>query len=360
MSKRDYYDVLGLQKSASKQDIKKAYRKLAKEYHPDRNKASDAEQKFKEVQEAYEVLSDDQKRSAYDQYGFAGTQGFDGGGFNAGGADFSSAFGDVGGIEDLLQGMFGGNFGGFGGSRRRKKSGSDLELTLKLSFMDAVFGGEKQVNYKRFQACDHCDGTGSEDKKLDTCTTCGGNGQVTRVQQTMFGAMQMVTTCPTCRGAGQSPKNLCTICKGSGRTKQDDSFEIKIPAGIPDNVTLRFSGKGDAGEHQHAAGDLFVTIEIEPHDYFERRGNDIYVEKHISVVSAVLGDEVDVPTVHGDVTMKIPSGTQSEKVLKLKNKGGPRFKGNGNGDEYVRIIVDIPTKLNRQQKNLWKELQNLE
>lgn len=361
MAKRDYYEVLGLSKNASKQDIKRAFRKLAKEFHPDRNKEANAEEKFKEVQEAYEVLSDDQKRSAYDQYGFAGTQGFSGGGFSNAGmggmGGFSESFGDFGNLEDLLQGMFGGSFGGFGSTRRqRRNAGSDLEVTMKLDFMDAVFGGEKEIIYKRFKACTHCAATGSEDKKLNTCSTCNGSGQVARVQQTMFGAMQMVTTCSSCHGSGRIPSQVCSVCKGSGRTRQEDTLSIKIPAGIPDNVTLRFENRGDEGEFQSGAGDLFVTIEVEPHEIFERRGNDIYIDKKISVVSAVLGDEILVPTVHGDVKLKIPSGTQSEKVLRLKGKGGPRFRGNGNGDEYVRIIVEIPDRLTKEQRTLWEKL----
>lgn len=365
MAKQDYYEVLGINKSASKQDIKKAYRKLAKEYHPDRNKEAGAEEKFKEVQEAYDVLSDEQKRGAYDQYGHAGTQGFGGGGF-AGGqggfSDFSDAFGDVGGIEDLLQGMFGGGVGGFGrsaGGRRRQSTGSDLEVTVQVPFMDAVFGTEKSIKYERYITCRTCDGTGSENKKTKVCPTCKGTGQTTRVQQTMFGTMQMVTTCPTCHGTGQVPEIICKTCGGTGRERIEDIFEMKIPAGIPDGVTLRFSGRGNAGAYQSGAGDLYVNIEVEPHDVFERRGNDMYIDQEIDVTTAVLGDTVTVPTVHGDVQMKVPSGTQSEKVLRLKGKGGPKFRGNGNGDQYVRLIVNIPTKLSKDEKRLWKELKSM-
>ncbi len=362
MSKRDYYEVLGISKSASKDEIKKAYRKLAKELHPDRNKAADAEDKFKELQEAYEILADDQKRSAYDQYGFAGTQAFGGGGYSGGMGgfeDFGQGFGgNLGGLEDLLGGFFGNGFGGFGASSRaaRNKVGADLEVTLKVEFLEAVFGVEKTISYSREVICDKCSGTGAKEGKLKTCSVCNGTGQTVTLQRTIFGTMQVATTCTNCKGAGQEIAEKCDSCEGKGTVRQQEDFAIKIPAGIPDGVTLRFKDKGNAGRNGGAYGDLFVTIEVVSHPILERKGNDIYMDKEIDVVTAVLGGEVEIPSVHGSLRMKIPAGTQPEKVLRLKGKGGPRFRGNGNGDQYVRLIVKIPEKLSREEKKIWEKL----
>ncbi len=358
--KRDYYEVLGVSKSASKDEIKKAYRKLAKEYHPDKNKAPEAEAKFKEAQEAYDILSDEQKRKAYDQYGFAGTQAFGGGGNGFGG--FGNFNGDLGGFEDILGGLFGSSFGGFdfGGSRGRGgpsvRRGNDLEFTLQIEFLEAVFGIEKEIEYNRKIHCDKCSGSGAKNNKKKTCQTCNGRGQVAQVQNTMLGRMQVVTTCPTCRGEGEIIEEKCEKCNGTGTNTIKDTFKIKIPAGIPDGVTIRFNEKGDAGPNSGPHGDLLITIEVKPHKVLERRGNDIYMDQEIDVVAAVLGGEVKVPTVHGDVLMKIPAGTQSEKVLRLKDKGGPKFRGNGNGDQYVKIVVKIPEKLSKQERDLWDKL----
>ncbi len=369
--KRDYYEVLGVTKSSSKDEIKKAYRKLAKEYHPDRNKAADAEAKFKEVQEAYDILSDQQKRSAYDQYGFAGTQAFGGGtpgGFGNFGNMQGFSSGDLNGFEDILGNLFGSSFGGFdfgglGGrssarTRTENNRGSDLEFVLQIDFMDAIFGAEKTFTYDRFVKCDVCNGTGSKDGKKKTCPTCNGRGQVTQVQNTFFGRMQVVTTCPTCHGQGEIISEKCPKCKGSGIIQTKETFKMKVPAGIPDGVTLRFKEKGNAGERGGNYGDLFVTIEVRSHAKLERRGDDIYIDQEIDVVTAVLGSEIKVPTVHGDVLMKVPAGTQSEKVLRLKGKGGPKFRGSGNGDQYVKLIINIPTKLSKEEKDLWEKLKN--
>lgn len=360
MSKRDYYEVLGLNKSADKKEIKKAYRKLAKQYHPDRNKEEGAEEKFKEVQEAYEVLSDEQKKSAYDQYGHAATQGFGGGGASY--EDLSQAFGDMGGLGDLLGGFFGGNFAnaGFsgGGRRGRDERGADLEMDLDLSFEDAVFGTKKIVKYNRKNRCSACSGTGAEGGKMKTCPTCNGRGQIIKTQNTMLGAMQVAQTCPTCNGLGEIPEKVCKVCNGATVVEEQTELEVKIPAGIPDGVNLRFKDKGSAGRNKGSFGDLYLNINVEDHSILERRGNDIYMDKHISVYEAVLGGEVDIPTVHGDVVMKIPEGTQSEKILRLKEKGGPKFRQNGNGDQYVRLIVDIPTDLSKEEKNKWYDLKN--
>jgi molecular chaperone DnaJ len=361
MAKRDYYEVLGLTKSATAQEIKKAYRKLAKELHPDRNKAADAEEKFKELQEAYEVLSDDQKRSAYDQYGFAGTQGFGGagdtGGFG-GYTDFSNAnFGDLG---DLFSSFFGGNFGGFdfGGAPRSdgRTRGSDIESTIRIEFLEAVFGVEKTITYKRKNTCETCKGTGAKDGQKVTCHECGGRGQVVRVQKTIFGNIQTVTTCPVCGGTGQEIKEKCPTCHGEGRVDSTENFTLNIPAGIPDGVTLRFTGRGNVGQNGGATGDLYITVEVNPHPRLERRGDDIYLDQEVDVVTATLGGEVKIPTVSGEIGMKIPAGTQPERVLRLSGKGGPKFKGGGHGDQYVRIKVKIPEKLSREQKRKWEDL----
>jgi molecular chaperone DnaJ len=362
MAKRDYYEVLGVDKNASKQDIKRAYRKLAKKYHPDKNKSPEAEDKFKEIQEAYDVLSDDQKRSAYDQYGFAGTKGFSGGfSQDSSWSDFTESFGGLGGLDDLLQGMFGSSFAGFrdSGYRKQPQRGNDLEVGMTISFMEAVFGTEKKLKYKKHKVCPKCDGTGSENKKMKECSTCKGSGRSVKVQRTIFGAMQMVSTCESCEGTGDIPDRECKKCRGTGRVFDTEEITIKIPAGIPDGVTLKFEGRGDVGLQNSQNGDLYVNIEVEPSAIFERRGNDIYVDKKIPVYVAVLGGVVEVPTVHGPVKMKVPSGVQSEKVLKLKGKGGPKFKGGGFGDQYVRLIVEIPTKLSKSEKKLWEELKKI-
>ncbi len=360
MAKKDYYEALGVSKSASKDEIKKAYRKLAKEFHPDRNKATGAEDRFKEVQEAYDNLSDPQKRQAYDQYGFAGSQAFGGGspfgGFQQGG--FSSDFGDLG---DLLGNFFGGGIGGFdfgGGQSRgqRNNRGGDLEMTLQVEFLDAIFGKEIEIEYKRKVKCDKCNGTGSKDGKRKTCHTCDGKGQVRQMQNTFFGTMQVVTECPTCHGSGQEISEKCDKCKGSGVNSENDVFKVKIPAGIPDGVTLKFTGRGNVGENSGEAGDLYITIEVKPHPVLERRGDDIYMDKEINVATAVLGGEITVPTVQGDVIMKVPSGTQPEKVLRLKGKGGPKFRGGGDGDQYVKLLVKIPEKLSKSERELWEKL----
>ncbi|MFQ5492943.1 MAG: molecular chaperone DnaJ [Candidatus Dojkabacteria bacterium] len=360
MEKKDYYEVLGVSKTATKKQIKSAFRKLAKKFHPDRNKETDAEEKFKEVQEAYEVLSDDQKRKAYDQFGHAGTQGFGGGAQGGFGGFNGFDFGNMGGIEDIFAQFFGGNFGGFAGQRRGPRKGQDIESTIKLSFNEAVFGVEKTLEYKRRLVCEDCKGTGAKHPdKVKTCATCGGNGRVAKVQQTILGGIQTVTSCPTCKGEGHVYEETCETCNGKGHEAKTDTFKIRIPQGIPDGVTLRFTGQGHAGDKGGGYGDLFVNIEITPHEKLERRGNDIYTDIEIDSVTAVLGAEVSVPTVHGNKTLKIPQGTQPETVLRMSKLGGPKFRGTGNGDQYVRIMVKIPKRLSKEQRELWEKLNEL-
>ena len=362
MAKRDYYEVLGVDKKASKQEIKKSYRKLAKQYHPDRNKEAGAEEKFKEIQEAYDVLLDDQKRSAYDQYGFAGTQGFGGGGMGNYG-DFGDLFGGgagAGGLGDILGEFFGNSFGGSAGGGRgsRIQHGADLQMEIEIEFVEAVFGVEKNINYKRLKHCEICEGSGAKNGKKTKCTDCDGRGQVVRVQRTILGSMQVVVNCPKCQGLGEIIEEKCNTCSGRGVTAQNDTLKITIPEGIPDAVSIKFTGKGNAGERGGGYGDLYLTINVKEHSILERRGNDIYMDKHIKVAEAVLGSEVEVPTVHGNVVMKIPAGTQSEKILRLKDKGGPKFRQQGKGDQYVRVIVDIPTNLSKKERQIWETLRN--
>jgi molecular chaperone DnaJ len=361
MEKRDYYEVLGLTKGASKTDIKTAYRKLAKEFHPDRNKAADAEKKFREVQESYEVLSDERKKAAYDQYGHAGAQGFGGGGFDTSGFNGFGGFDMNGDLGDIFEQFFGGNFGGFGGSSKPRKSrGEDLEFNLKISFKEGIFGTDKTIRYKRRVVCNSCNGNGAKDSdSIKACTKCNGTGQIRKIQNTIMGNFQTVVNCPECNGHGTIIKNPCTVCAGHGVINITDDFSIKVPQGIPDGVTLRFKEKGNAGLKGGAYGDLYINIEIEEDDYFEKKNDDIYTDLIIDVSDAVLGGTKNIQTVHGADTMTIPAGTQPETIIKLSGKGAPRFKNTGNGDHYVKIIVQIPKKLNKEQKVLWEELDKI-
>jgi len=358
--KKDYYEILGLNKTASKQEIKRAYRQYAKKYHPDKNKAPDAEEKFKEVQEAYEVLSDDQKRAAYDEYGHAGTSGFGGGGFEGfEGTDFSGAdFGDFADIGSVFDSFFGGAFGR--GRQQAKQKGSDLQLKIELDFEDAVFGTQKTITYKRRVVCNDCQGSGAKNgTSKETCSNCKGQGRVTRVQRSFIGTIQTTTACPTCRGTGKIVKEPCEKCRGDGIVDKEEDFTLKIPQGTPDGLVLRFRDRGEAGTNGGGYGDLFVQIEVKPHKYFERNGDDIYLDQDVDVVSAVLGDTIKIPTLHGDVEVKIKAGTQSGNVLRLRGKGAPKLRGNGHGDQYIKVNVDIPKRLTREQKKLWKELEKV-
>jgi len=364
MTKKDFYDVLGIPKEASGTEIKKAYRKLAKEKHPDRNKSANADQEFKEVQEAYEVLSDENKRKAYDQYGHAGSSGFGGAGSGFGGyGDFSGygGFSNIDDLGDIFSQFFGEGFGGFGRASGGEKSGvtrgADIEATLKIDFDDAVFGKYKTISYYRKATCKDCEGSGASNASaIKTCSECHGTGQVTRIQNTFLGSIQTRSACTTCGGSGKIITEKCKTCKGEGRVQVEEDFKIKIPPGIPDGVTLRFKDRGNAGKNGGLYGDLLLTIEIEAHPTLERRGDDIYLKIDISPALAALGGEVKVDSVRGPITMRIPAGTQPGKIFRLSNKGGPKFKGNGNGDQYVQVNVAIPEKLTRRQKELWQEL----
>ncbi|HZR64353.1 MAG TPA: molecular chaperone DnaJ [Terriglobales bacterium] len=350
--KRDYYEVLGVQRGATEQEIKSAYRKLALQYHPDRNPNNpDAEEKFKEASEAYAVLADTEKRELYNRYGHAGVGAAagGGGGFDASVfQDFSDIFGEFFGFGDL----FG---GGRAGSRRtRAQRGADLREDITIEFEEAVFGTERKITYRKHELCDTCKGSGSASSKgASTCRTCGGRGQV-RYQQGFF---SIARTCPACQGAGTVISDPCTNCKGEGRVVQSKTIDAKIPAGVEDGTRIRFSGVGDAGANGGPAGDLYVVLRVKEHPFFDRHGNDLYCVIPISVTQAALGTEIQVPTLDGEQALKIPEGTQSGTTLKLRNKGVPVLNGHGKGDLFVEVRVQTPTKLSKRQRELLQELQ---
>jgi molecular chaperone DnaJ len=352
MSKRDYYEVLGVSKNATKDEIKKAYRKLSKQYHPDINKEPDAAEKFKEIKEAYEVLSDDQKRAHYDQFGHTDpNQGF--GGF--GGADFD--FGGFGGFEDIFSSFF-------GGARRRDpnapRAGADLQYTMTLTFEEAAFGKETDIEIPREETCDTCHGSGAKPgTKKETCSHCRGTGQISIEQATPFGRIVNRRTCHYCGGTGQFIKEKCSTCGGSGRVKKRKKIHVKIPAGIDDGQQLRVAGQGEAGINGGPPGDLYIVFRVEPHEFFERDGDDIYCEIPLTFAQAALGDEIEVPTLHGKVKLKIPAGTQTGTKFRLKGKGVPNVRGYGQGDQHVIVRVITPTKLTEKQKQLLREFDQL-
>lgn len=361
---KDYYNILGVSKDADKAEIKKAFRKLAKEYHPDVNKAPDAAEKFKEVNEAFSVLSDENKRSQYDQFGFDGSRADGGGGPSGFGGfnGFSGGYSDMGDLGSIFENMFGG--GGFGfntGSSRgqRDNRGADLSLRQDITFEEAIFGVEKEVSYVRKGKCSVCDGTGSKDGKTSTCSTCDGRGKVRRATQTIFGSMAVESVCPDCHGEGVKIENECSACGGTGRITESTKTTIKIPAGVENGMRMRFPGKGDYGVRGGAAGDLYLTIRVQEHKSFIRDNGDIFLEIKIPPSLAVLGGEIKVPTVHGDVKMKITKGTQSGTRFRLKEKGGPKLRGEGNNDQYVDVIVEMPKKLSSEERKLWEKINEL-
>lgn len=353
MSKRDYYEVLGVSKSASKDEIKKAYRKLSKQYHPDINKEPDAADKFKEIAEAYDVLSDDQKKAHYDQFGHTDpNQGF--GGF--GGQDF----GGFGGFEDIFSTFFGGG----GGGRRRDpnapRQGADLQYTMTLSFEEAAFGKETEIEIPREESCDTCHGSGAKPgTKVETCSTCGGSGQINVEQNTAFGRMVNRRACNVCRGTGKHIPNKCSTCGGAGKVKKRKKIQVKVPAGIDDGQQLRVSGQGEPGVNGGPAGDLYVVFHVRDHEFFERDGDDIYCEMPITFAQAALGDEIEVPTLHGKVKLKIPAGTQTGTRFRLKGKGISNVRGYGQGDQHVVVLVVTPKKLTEKQKQLLREFSDI-
>lgn len=358
---KDYYDILGVNKTASADEIKSAFRKKAHEHHPD--KGGDAE-KFKELNEAYQVLSNAEKRQRYDQFGsaafnqggyggaYGGGQGFSG--FQGGGMNFD--FEDLG---DMFSG-FGDIFGFGGGSRqsgRRSSRGRDLEMNISLDFIEAAFGAEKELSFAKNTICHHCRGNGAEPgAKVETCKNCHGTGRIARIQRTILGNIQTQSTCPHCEGEGKTYSQTCSVCGGSGINREQAKLKVKIPAGINNGESIRLSGQGEAGPKGAPAGDLYLRVQLKPHRKFVREGYDVRTEEIISIRQAVLGDKIDVETVHGEVKLKIPEGTQSGTVFKLKEKGITKLHNRGIGDQYVKVTVQIPKSLNRKQKQLLEEL----
>lgn len=355
MAKRDYYEVLGVQKGASADEIKKAFRRAAIEHHPDRG---GDEAKFKEVNEAYEVLKDPAKKQRYDQFGHAGVGG------NGGGDPFGGAYGGFGqgqnvnfdfgdlGLGDIFNSFFGGQQGG---SRGRQARGNDIETRVDITFEQAIFGTEVDLNLNLEDTCEHCKGTTAEPgHELKTCDTCKGAGQVVMQTKTIFGNIQQASICPTCKGAGKVPEKICTVCNGKGTQKKSQKVSLKIPAGIDDGATIRLREHGEAIANG-PKGDLYVNIRVKPHKKFTREGDLILSEEHISMIDAALGTEIEVETVDGPVTMKVPAGTQSGSDFKLSDHGVPHVRSSNRGAHIVTIVVDTPTKLSKQQKELLEQ-----
>lgn len=358
--KRDYYEVLGVAKGASEADIKKAFKKLARKYHPDLNRDNPkaAEEKFKEVNEAYGVLSDPEKRQQYDQFGHAAFDGASGGPGGGGFGGFGGFGGGSGGFDDIFDAFFG------GGSARQRRNGpergADLRYDLEISFEEAAFGKEAELTVPRTEACEVCHGTGAAPgTEPETCPECKGSGQVQHVQNTPFGRMVNTRTCGRCGGTGKIVKTPCRECNGSGEKKVRRKIRVKIPAGVDEGSRIRVSGGGESGRRGGSSGDLYVYIFVRPHKLFRRDGTDVLCEVPISFVQAALGDTVEVPTLDGKVDMKVPAGVQSGTVLRLKGRGIPYLRGSGRGDQHVRMKVLTPQKLSARQKELLKEFGEL-
>lgn len=355
MNKRDYYEILGVSKDADEKEIKSAFRKLAKKYHPDVSKEPNAAEKFKEAQEAYAVLSDEQKRSQYDKFGHAAFDQMNGGaGFDFSDFDFSDIF------SDLFGGAFGGgfsSFSGFGGNSRqsnRAQRGSDKLMRIDLSFEEAVFGCKKEINIDVYEECNDCRGKGGKGEK--TCSTCHGSGTVTMQQNTLFGSFMTRTTCSDCKGKGKTYESICSHCRGTGKVKENKNLEVKIPAGVDTGNRLRLSGKGDSGSNGGSNGDLYLEFRVKDHSLYERDGNDIYLELPITITDAVLGCKKEIPTLYGNVKLTIESGANTGDKHRLKGKGVEDLHSGSKGNMYVIINVVIPQKLDKKQKKLFEEL----
>ncbi len=363
MSKRDYYEVLGVSKSASADEIKKAYRKVAMQFHPDRNPGDKAaEEKFKEAAEAYEVLSDPDKKTQYDRYGHAGVSGNGRGGYGGGNMnmdDIFSQFGDIFG-DDIFGSFFGGGGGGRSRSgRSRGVRGSNLRVKIKLTYEEIAKGVTKNIKVKKHVPCSSCAGTGAKDKSsVQTCNTCGGSGQVRRVSNTFLGQMQTVTTCPTCNGEGTTITAKCGVCRGEGRVFGEETVSIDIPAGVQEGMQLNLSGRGNAGERGGMPGDLIVLVEEEAHEELQRDGMNVAYDLHISFTDAVFGTQVEVPTIDGRAKIKIPPGTQSGKIFRLKGKGFPAVNAYQKGDQLIHVNVWTPQHLNTEEKAMLEKLKN--
>lgn len=343
-TKRDYYDVLGVGRSASGEDIRRAYRKLARQYHPDVNKDGGAEARFKEINEAYEVLSDERKRAAYDRFGHAGAEG-----------GFSTDFGGFGGFSDIFEEFF----GGFGArtARRGPRRGADLRYDLTIDFVEAAFGVEKEIEVTRHELCVRCRGTGAEPGTTPVrCATCNGTGEVRRMQQSILGSFVNVSTCPTCRGEGETVPIACIECRGSKYVRLGRTLTVKIPPGVDTGTQIRLAGEGEPGERGGPSGNLYVVLDIKPHPYFRRKDDDVVLEVALNVAQAALGDRVTIPTLDGDEAIDIAPGTQPGKVIRLRGKGIPHLRRSGRGDQLVVVQVSIPTSLSADQRRMFTEL----
>ncbi len=354
-NKRDYYEVLGVQKNASDQEIKKAYRKLAKENHPDLNPGNkEAEARFKEINEAYEILSDGDKRSRYDQFGFAGVDpNYGAGGFGGGGFEGGFDFGDLG---DIFGSFFGGGFGGGARTRNGPQRGESLRMGVTVSFEEAAFGCEREVTVERVEQCGTCKGTGAAPgTSPETCTACGGTGTVQQRRQTPMGVFATTGPCPKCGGKGKIVASPCKDCGGSGQVRKKKTIKISVPAGIDDGQIISLRGQGNAGKNGGPAGDLQIVVTVRPHQLFRREGTDVFCDAPITFTQAVLGGELEIPTIDGKVKYDIPEGTQTGSTFRLRGKGIPSVNGRGRGDQYVTVYIETPRNLNREQKEALKK-----
>ncbi len=347
MAKRDYYEVLGVPRNASNDDLKSAFRNLARKYHPDVSDDPDAEEKFKEINEAYAVLSDDEKRAAYDRFGHSGvnTQGM---------PDFNNID-----LSDILEGIFG--FGGFGMGGRRSRNaprrGADLSTRIRLTFEEAAFGVEKEIEITRDEQCHTCNGSGAKPgTAVNTCLQCQGRGEVRQVHQTLLGSMVQVVTCPRCNGRGETIETPCPTCNGRGLERKTVKKMVSIPAGVSNGVQIRLAGEGQPGKNGGPHGNFYLEINVDAHEYFRRKGDDVLLDLDINIAQAVLGDKIRIPTLDGDVDMRIPSGTQPGRVFRLRDRGIPHLRGSGKGDQLVTVSVQIPTHLTGDQRELFEKL----
>lgn len=350
MTDRDYYEILGVPRGASSDDLKSAFRRLARQYHPDVNKSPDAEERFKEINEAYAVLSDADKRAAYDRFGHAGVRG------PGGATDFTVDFSD---FADIFGDLFG--FGGFGRSSARSRNaprrGADLQYRVDLSFEEAVFGVEKEVEITRDEVCRTCRGSGAEPgTNPERCETCNGSGEVRQMRQTILGSMVQVSTCPSCRGQGETIKTPCHTCHGSGLERRVHRKVVNIPAGVDSGTQIRLAGEGQPGTNGGPSGNLYIAIQVKSHKFFRRREYDVLMDLNVNIAQAALGAEVEIPTVDGPEKLEIPAGTQPGKVLRLRSKGIPKLRGSGRGDQLVIINVEVPKRLNSEQRELFEQL----
>ncbi|MEE8340762.1 MAG: molecular chaperone DnaJ [Candidatus Neomarinimicrobiota bacterium] len=360
---KDLYEILGVQKDVSKNELKRAYREIAKKYHPDRNPDNnEAEQKFKEAAEAYSILNDDGKRAKYDQFGHAGVglgdtggQGFDGVHFSM--EDIFSQFGSIFGGRHPFEDIFGGGTQSARGGYRKAK---DLRVSLKLDYLEILNGTEKTIKIKRHEICNTCNGSGAKHGTSPTqCKQCNGSGQVRQVKQSFFGQSIVVTDCPICRGTGEFIESPCSSCHGSGIERKTVSIKVKVPKGVENGNYMTLEGQGNKGGKGVHAGNLLVFFEEESHEYFVRNGADIILEAHINIAQAVLGDTITVPTIEGKANLKIPKGLQSGQVLRMRGKGLSRLRSSNRGDQLIRIIINIPTSLSKQEKNIYSELEKI-